>query len=47
MFEFITTLATAAHDLLVYGDYTGGWYTTLGINEDHRLIDVLLTLTGR
>lgn len=33
--------------LFVLGDYTGGMYTHFGIEEDHWIIDAILTAMGR
>lgn len=32
--------------LITHGDYTT-WWNTIGISEDHWLIDLILTATGR
>lgn len=39
-------MLNALFELLINGDYTT-WWNTVGIAEDHALIDALLTLTGR
>lgn len=36
----------ALFELVINGDYTP-WWNTIGIAEDHALIDALLTLTRR
>lgn len=46
MINDIVTMAGAVYDLLANGDYTGGWYTVLGIEEDSWVIDVTLTVRG-
>lgn len=39
-------MLNALFELLINGDYIS-WWNTVGIAEDHALIDALLTLTGR
>lgn len=42
MFEFITAIVT----LIVEGDYTGT-LAGYGIEEDHPVVNFILTITGR
>lgn len=39
-------LITAIADLIILGDYTSP-LRTIGLEEDHPLIDLILTITGR
>ena len=46
MLDVIIAFATGAFELIAYGDYTS-LLAGIGIDEDHALVDLILTSTGR